>query len=111
VEQVPPVAIRAQVNPNELPVLSIAASLTHSTRLPVFSGSGPTRCGTWLADSVAMDKKNPNRGAPQGDESEPLGDLGERGETWSPEQGEQGISNRVGDKDPEAEDASDPSKD
>jgi hypothetical protein len=37
--------------------------------------------------------------------------LGERGKTWSPEQGEQGISNRVGDEDPEAEDASDPSKD
>ena len=58
-----------------------------------------------------MDNKNENREAPQGDDSKPLGDLGERGKTWSPEQGEQGISNRVGDEDPEAEDASDPSTD
>ena len=59
-----------------------------------------------------MDNKNPNRGTPQqGDESEPLGDRGERGKTWSPEQGEQGISNRVTDEDPDAEDVSDPSKD
>ena len=58
-----------------------------------------------------MDNNQPNRTPPQGDESEPLGDLGERGKTWSPEQGEQGISNRAGDEDPEAENATDPSKD
>ena len=58
-----------------------------------------------------MDNKQPNRTAPQRDESEPLGDLGERGKTWSPEQGEQGISNRVADEDPEAENPTDPSKD
>ena len=46
-----------------------------------------------------------------GQNSEPLGDRGERGKTWSPEQGEQGISNRAGDEDPDAEDVTDPSKD
>ena len=67
--------------------------------------------GTCLAVVKGMDNKHPQRPAPQGEESEPLGDLGERGKTWSPEQHEQGISNRVGDEDPEAEHPTDPSKD
>ena len=58
-----------------------------------------------------MANTDPNRKAPQSDESEPLGELGERGKTWSPEQGEQGISNRVADEDPEDQDVSDPGKD
>jgi hypothetical protein len=58
-----------------------------------------------------MNNARANNAAPQGDESEPLGDLGKRGETSSPEQDEQGISNRVRDEDPEAEEATDPSKD
>jgi hypothetical protein len=45
-----------------------------------------------------MTNENPNQGAPQGGKIEPLGDLGERGKTWSPAQGEQGISNRAGDE-------------
>ena len=58
-----------------------------------------------------MNNKNPNQIAPQGDESEPLGDGRHDDKTWSPAQGEQGISNRVGDEDPEAEEETDPSKD
>jgi hypothetical protein len=33
-----------------------------------------------------------------GREAEPLGDLGHRGKTWTPPEGEQGISNRPGDE-------------
>jgi hypothetical protein len=58
-----------------------------------------------------MNQKNPTRATPQRDEREPLGDRGDGDKAWSPEQGEQGISNRVGDEDPDAEKATDPSKD
>ena len=44
---------------------------------------------------------NPPRDQRQhsGDESEPLGDLGHKGKTWTPDPGEQGISNRADDED------------
>jgi hypothetical protein len=51
-----------------------------------------------------MNQKNPNSNTPQQDENDPLGDRGDGDRTWSPEQGEQGISNRVGDENPEAND-------
>ena len=38
-----------------------------------------------------------------GRDSEPQGDLGKRGKTWTPPDGTQGISNRPGDEDPDAE--------
>ena len=59
-----------------------------------------------------MSNQSPTANGPgqQGPE-EPLGDRGKGDKTWSPEQGEQGISNRVGDEDPEAEGDADPSKD
>jgi hypothetical protein len=46
---------------------------------------------------------------PEQDPDEPLGDRGNGDKTWSPEEGNQGISNRVGDED--AEDGNDSSKD
>ena len=45
-----------------------------------------------------MNRQNPNAGSPQQDDTEPLGDRGRGDETWSPEQDEQGISNREGDE-------------
>lgn len=67
--------------------------------------------GTCLACADRMINKNPDQMPPQGDDSEPLGDRGHGDKTWSPAQGEQGISNREGDEDPEAEEETDPSKD
>jgi len=51
-----------------------------------------------------MDHKNPNANVPESEQ--PLGDLGHEGKTWTPEPGEQGISNRVEDEEtgPEDED-------
>jgi hypothetical protein len=40
----------------------------------------------------------PNTDTPAQKPVEPLGDRGKGDKTWSPEQGEQGISNRVGDE-------------
>jgi len=54
-------------------------------------------------------KENPM--PPSGDESEPLGDRGHIGTNWSPEQGRHGIADRKMDDDPQAENATDPSKD
>jgi hypothetical protein len=54
---------------------------------------------------------NPSANVPAQSPEEPLGDRGGGDKTWSPAQGEQGISNRVTDEDPEAEDETDPSKD
>ena len=50
-----------------------------------------------------MDSKHTNPGAnvPEQNPNEPLGDRGRGDKTWSPEQGEQGISNREGDEDPD----------
>ena len=56
-----------------------------------------------------MNRKEKNVPAPL--REEPLGDRGQGDKTWSPAQGEQNISNRVMDKDPEAEAETDPSKD
>ena len=54
-----------------------------------------------------MSNQSPTaNGKGQGPE-EPYGDRGKGDKTWSPEQGEQGISNRVGDEDPTAERDSD----
>ena len=41
---------------------------------------------------------NPNANVPRQDPNEPLGDRGQGDKTWSPEQGEQGISNRPDDE-------------
>ena len=49
-----------------------------------------------------MQKKTPSANVPRQDAEEPLGDRGKGDKTWSPEQGEQGISNREGDVDPDA---------
>ena len=46
---------------------------------------------------------NPDSNTPEQKPNEPLGDRGKGDKTWSPEQGEQGISNRVGDDDAEPE--------
>jgi hypothetical protein len=45
-----------------------------------------------------MNRQNPSAGSPQQGDSEPLGDRGRGDKTWSPEQDEQGISNREGDQ-------------
>ena len=51
-----------------------------------------------------MSNQSPTaNGQGQGPE-EPFGDRGKGDKTWSPEQGEQGISNRVGDEEPEEHD-------
>ena len=49
-----------------------------------------------------MQKKTPSANVPRQNAEEPLGDRGKGDKTWSPEQGEQGISNREGDEDPDA---------
>ena len=41
---------------------------------------------------------HPSANVPQQNPDEPLGDRGNGDKTWSPEQDEQGISNRVGDE-------------
>lgn len=41
---------------------------------------------------------NPGSNTPEQKPNEPLGDRGKGDKTWSPEQGEQGISNRVDDE-------------
>jgi len=48
-----------------------------------------------------MDKNvtNPRKDLPTNRSEEPLGDLGSRGKTWTPRNGEQGISNRENDED------------
>ena len=46
-----------------------------------------------------MSEKNPTASVPEQGPDNPLGDRGQGDKTWSPEQGEQGISNRVGDED------------
>jgi hypothetical protein len=60
-----------------------------------------------------MNQKEKNRSAnvPTPLPEELLGDRGRGDKTWSPAQGDQGISNRVMDEDPEAEAETDPSKD
>lgn len=47
-----------------------------------------------------MDSKytNPGSHVPEQDQDEPLGDRGKGDKTWSPQPGEQGISNRIGDE-------------
>ena len=45
--------------------------------------------------------KNPDKNVPEPEPNEPLGDRGKGDKTWSPEQGEQGISNRIGDEETE----------
>ena len=40
---------------------------------------------------------------PEQEANEPLGDRGNGDKTWSPEQGKQGISNRVGDEESDAD--------
>ena len=65
-----------------------------------------------LSYEVMNDKKrNPSGNVPTQLPQEPLGDRGQRDKTWTPAEGEQGISNRVMDEDPEAETNTDPSKD
>ena len=54
---------------------------------------------------------NPSANVPTQLPEEPLGDRGRDHKTWTPAEGEQGISNRVMDEDEEAENESDPSKD
>jgi hypothetical protein len=49
-----------------------------------------------------MSNKTPTANVPNQGPDEPRGDRGQGDRTWSPEQGEQGISNRVGDEDPTA---------
>jgi hypothetical protein len=51
-----------------------------------------------------MDNKdnNPNANVPEQSADEPLGDRGTGDRTWSPPEGEQGISNRVEDEDDSA---------
>ena len=56
----------------------------------------------FLLDLVRMEKnKNPNANVPEQEPTKPRGDRGNGNKTWSPEQGEQGISNRVGDTETE----------
>ena len=58
-----------------------------------------------------MSDQNATPASPEQGPNEPLGDRGHKGKTWSPGQ-EQGISNRVGDDDQDAEgDETDASKD
>lgn len=45
-----------------------------------------------------MNRQSPTANDPTQGPEEPLGDRGRGDETWSPEQDEQGISNRVGDE-------------
>ena len=45
-----------------------------------------------------MNSKDTNPNVPRQDSNEPLGDRGQGDKTWSPEQGEQGISNRPDDE-------------
>jgi hypothetical protein len=53
-------------------------------------------------------QKNPTANLPAQERDEPLGDRGKGDKSWSPEPGEQGISNRIGDEGtdtgPDAED-------
>ena len=49
-----------------------------------------------------MSKEPRDQRQHSGDESEPLGDLGHKGKTWTPDRGEQGISNRADDEDDNA---------
>ena len=51
-----------------------------------------------------MSEQNPTANVPKQDPAAPLGDRGQGDKTWTPEPGEQGISNRVGDEDPGPED-------
>ena len=44
---------------------------------------------------------NPNANVPEQEPNEPVGDRGKGDKTWSPGQGEQGLSNRVGDEETE----------
>ena len=59
------------------------------------SNQSPTASGKdqFPQDPMSRDKRQ------SGDESEPLGDLGHKGKTWTPDKGEQGISNRTDDED------------
>ena len=50
-----------------------------------------------------MSEENPSANVPKQGAAEPLGDRGHGDKTWTPEPGEQGISNRVGDEEPSAE--------
>ena len=50
-----------------------------------------------------MSKRNPTAAVLAPLAAEPLGDRGHGDKTWTPEPGEQGISNRVGDEEPAAE--------
>jgi len=54
---------------------------------------------------------NPSRDVPTQLPKEPLRDRGYGDKTWTPPEGEQGISNRVEDEDLEADAETDPSKD
>ena len=60
-----------------------------------------------------MQKQTPSANVPRQRPEEPLDDRGKGDKTWSPAQGEQGISNREGDEDSDAEgfdeDETDPS--
>ena len=47
-----------------------------------------------------MSEQNPSANVPKQGAAEPLGDRGKGDKTWTPEAGEQGISNRVGDEEP-----------
>jgi hypothetical protein len=68
------------------------------------------RAGPIVAIKAPMDTKeaNPSAHIPGQSPSSPLGDRGRGDKTWVPPAGEQGISNRVNDDDPEAAEAPDP---
>ena len=57
------------------------------------SNQSPTASGKDQLPKEPRDRQH------SGDESEPLGDLGHKGKTWTPSPGEQGISNRADDED------------
>jgi hypothetical protein len=54
---------------------------------------------------------NPTANVPKQTPEEPLGDRGADDKTWTPPKGEQGISNRPNDQDPDGEEPTARSKD
>jgi hypothetical protein len=50
-----------------------------------------------------MSDQNPSAHVPEQGPADPLGDRGHGDKTWTPEPGEQGISNRVNDEEPGSE--------
>ena len=64
-----------------------------------------------VRNAVNEHDNTPSADVPTHLPEEPLGNRGRDHEAWSPAGGEQGISARVMDEDPEAENETDPSKD